>query len=111
MRSPFRRLRFSIVDGYNATMTVARDHADWLDRVDACHRYGTEQIDNGVADGRFAGAWILKRLGLSSPPLVPLVRWNILERVGDTTQGGHRAYYRVKDLEGIGRALHDLGRR
>lgn len=60
-----------------------------------------------------AGSWILERAGtripgLWMPGLKRFVALGILIRTGGS-RGGHRAYYRLADLEGMRRALHECG--
>jgi len=85
-----------------AVLLLGREHPAWLPVVQACY-------EEAARPGRFAGAWVLRRLGQWRPGLRLLVRYGILEKVGETTRGGRRAYYRMPDREGVGRALRELG--
>jgi hypothetical protein len=38
-----------------------------------------------------------------------LQRFGVLEKVGESTRGGDRAYYRMPDPEGVDQALRRLG--
>ena len=42
------------------------------------------------------------------PNLRPLANRGIVEKDGDSTRGGRRAYYRLRDRDALGRALDDL---
>jgi|SRR5438128_6479052 len=64
--------------------------------------------------GEFAGAWVLdeleQRTGQATwlPNLRVLLSYGFLEKVGDSTRGGRRAYYRCVNAQAIGRALTRL---
>ncbi|MHB8556326.1 MAG: hypothetical protein ACYDCB_11860 [Candidatus Dormibacteria bacterium] len=62
----------------------------------------------------FAGRWVLNELHRSGtdgwrPGLRILQRFGVLEKVGASTRGGDRAYYRMPDPEGVDQALRRLG--
>jgi DNA-binding HxlR family transcriptional regulator len=63
----------------------------------------------------FAGSWVLQEWArrTGSPKwkpsgLRPLAAEGLLQRVGDPTRGGHRAYYRMPDRKGVEEALREL---
>jgi hypothetical protein len=86
-------------DGYEAVKRLAQERPDFLEAVKGCYE---------EPEGReFAGKWIVKRLTRGPTSLGPLARRGILESVR-TRRGGRRAYYRVRDREGVGRALREL---
>ncbi len=64
--------------------------------------------------GEFAGAWVLDELEQQTghptwlPNLRVLVSYGFLEKVGESTRGGRRAYYRCVNAEAIGHALSRL---
>ncbi len=64
--------------------------------------------------GEFAGAWVLDELEQQTghptwlPNLRVLVRYGFLEKAGESTRGGRRAYYRCVGAEAIARALTRL---
>ena len=66
-----------------------------------------------IKGGQFAGAWVLesaKRHGVQwVPNLRKLVAYGILEKVGESTRGGRRAYYSMPDANEVERALNDVG--
>lgn len=86
-------------------MRIAQEDPDWLPAVRAAYRQAVTAQRFG---GEFAGAWVLKDLGSWLPNLRLLVRYGILEKT-DLTRGGNRAYYRMPDMEGVRRALEELG--
>ena len=86
---------------------LARDRPDWLPVLHAackvaeeCERYG----------GRFAGRWVLQEAGRWEPGLRVLVGYGLLEKSGDSTRGGRRAYYRMSDWREVRQALERLER-
>src|SRR5260370_39008812 len=64
--------------------------------------------------GEFAGAWVLDELEHRTgkptwlPNLRVLLSYGFLEKVGESTRGGRRAYYRCLNAQAIGRALTRL---
>lgn len=76
-------------------------HGNWGNVVRAAYE---ESLRTEV----FAGAWVVKRVGYF-PSLRPLASCGILEKVGDSTRGGERAYYRMPDPDGVACALRQLG--
>jgi hypothetical protein len=64
--------------------------------------------------GEFAGAWVLDELEQRTgkrtwlPNLRVLLSYGFLEKVGESTRGGRRAYYRCVNAQAIGRALTRL---
>ena len=96
-----------ISSGYNAVQRLARERPDWLPIVEACLEEAKE------TKGGFAGAWVLQRAnkkGITTwfPNLRLLVGYGILKHE-DTTRGGRRAYYTMPDMDGVDRALRELG--
>jgi hypothetical protein len=57
--------------------------------------------------GEFAGSWVLQEMAEQTgerswrPGLRRLVAYGLLEKSGESTRGGRRAYYRMPDREGI----------
>jgi hypothetical protein len=86
--------------GYEAVMRIAKDHPEWMDRVRAAWTLS-------AGGAQFAGKWVNDRTG-DRASLKPLVSWDLLTKTG-TSRGGSRAYYRMRDHDGVGRALSDLG--
>jgi hypothetical protein len=100
------RLR-KVTSGYDAVMIAAKElPAEWLLVIAACSQ---EAQEAEMYSGRFAGAWVVKRAGRWVPSLRPLAVRGIVEKVGETTRGGRRAYYRMADIQGVNKALTQLG--
>ena len=65
--------------------------------------------------GEFAGSWVLEEMKQQTgerawrPGLRRLVAYGLLEKSGESTRGGRRAYYRMLDREGIEQALTEVG--
>jgi hypothetical protein len=69
-----------------------------------------------VSGGQFAGAWVLDEWVRTSRPEVPwkpglrtLATYGLIEKVGESTRGGRRSYYRMPDRAGVDEALKELG--
>jgi hypothetical protein len=95
-------------EGYRAVMRLAGDPSkakQWLPVVVACYQ---EALRVAPLGGEFAGAWVLKALQRWVPNLRVLGSFGILEKSGSTTGGGRRAYYRLRDVGGVRRALSEL---
>jgi hypothetical protein len=91
-----------------AVAALSRERPEWLPVLEAalvvaerCEPYG----------GEFAGAWVLEELKQRAghpiwlPNLRVLISYGFLEKAGESTRGGRRAYYRFTDREAIGRVL------
>jgi hypothetical protein len=92
--------------GYQAVMRLAQERPQLLRvvraslaRAEAAQKFG----------GEFAGAWVVRDLGAWLPGLRSLRAFGVLEKSGESTRGGNRAYYRMPDLEGVREALRELG--
>lgn len=92
-------------------MRLALEQPDWVpvlkaacERAETSERYG----------GEFAGSWVLQHMAKQSgkpvwrPGLRLLVSYGLIEKVGESTRGGRRAYYRMPDRIGVERALAEL---
>jgi len=90
------------MSGYEGTIRLAREkryfnlpfgrgRGDWLRVVKACY-------EEAIGVKVFADSWIADKVGWF-PPLRTLVKYGILEKVGDTVKAGRRAYYRMPDPE------------
>lgn len=99
-------------DTQNAVARLAGEHPDWLPVLRAACAEARKSEPHG---GRFAGAWVLDELGQQTgmrqwrPGLRRLVAYGLLEKAGESTRGGSRAYYRMPDREGVERALAKVG--
>lgn len=65
--------------------------------------------------GQFAGSWVLEEWGRQAKPdiawkpgLRTLATYGLIEKVGESTRGGRRAYYRMTDRAGIDEALKQI---
>lgn len=89
--------------GHVPVMRLAVEDPGWLPLVKAAWEF-SNQFGN-----YFSGKWILgyARAGWF-PNLKPLVTRGILEKESSTA-GGKKAYYRLVDTDGTGRALRELG--
>jgi hypothetical protein len=64
--------------------------------------------------GQFAGRWVLQELTQQTgqpewqPGLRRLVAYRLLEKVGESTRGGRRAYYRMPNRRGVEEALNEI---
>jgi hypothetical protein len=86
---------------YEATIALARERPEWLAVLKTCYLVASKAEP-------FAGSWVFSRHKSSFPSLRTLAAFGLLEKV-DTSRRGKRAYYRMPDREGLGRALEDLG--
>lgn len=96
-------------DSYEAVMTLAADPtrgSKWLPVVAAAYWQARRTAPYG---GRFAGAWVLHDLGGWVPSLRPLAALGIIQKDGESVRGGRRAYYRMRDPDGVWKALRQLG--
>lgn len=84
---------------------LAVEHPNWLPVVAAAARVAERVEESG---GEFAGAWVLSELGGRwVPNLRILVSYELLEKSGESTRGGRRAYYRMPDRAEIVEALRE----
>lgn len=92
------------MSGYAAVKALANEKPDWLSVALVAYR---------VAEGRdyFPGGTVLDAIGgwtQSFPSLRTLAKFGVIEKVW-SSRGGHRAYWRMPDREGVGRGLADQG--
>ena len=98
-------------DVRDAVMALAYEHPEWIPVLQAACSVAEETEQYG---GRFAGAWVLQELERQTgqpqwrPGLRRLVTYGLIEKAGDSTRGGRRAYYRMPDRAGVVRALGAL---
>lgn len=79
-----------------------RGRGDWLEILDACLD-AHDKIDNED----FAGAWVNNRTDYWFPGLSTLKGYGLLEKT-DTTRAGQRAYWKLKDPDGVREVLKEL---
>jgi Helix-turn-helix len=90
------------MSSYDRTMQLAREgNALALGLLNQCYQWVLKQ----GRDHDFAARWILG--GIPVVNLRTLSARGILEKVG-SSRGGHRAYYRMVDPDGVGQALRTL---
>jgi hypothetical protein len=90
-----------------AVRRLAVEHPEWLPVLDAAIAVAKRVEDHG---GEFAGAWVISELASRGgrrwvPNLRLLVTYGLIEKSGESTRGGRRAYYRMTDRAGIEQAL------
>lgn len=92
-------------------MRLAYERPDWLPVARAACAQAEKSEPFG---GQFAGSWVLKELESQTgerpwrPGLRLLVAYGLLEKVGESTRGGRRAYYRMPDRVAVERALAEV---
>jgi len=90
------------MSAYDRTMQLATEgNALALGLLKACYEWVLKQGH----DQDFAARWVLG--GIPVVNLRTLSARGILEKVG-SSRGGHRAYYRMIDPDGVGQALRTL---
>lgn len=94
-------------DSYQAVVALLREFPQWRGVVAAA----LEEAQTINTD-RFAGKWVLDRAQKHGIKWVPnlrkLVAYGILNKEGESTRGGTRAYYSMPDPDGVMRALKDV---
>lgn len=99
------------IDGREAVLRLAAEDPQWLPAVHAALAVAER------SGGEFAGAWILSELQREHaartwyPNFRRLVTFGILAKVGESTRGGQRAYYRIVDMVGVREGLEEVDRR
>jgi hypothetical protein len=97
--------------GSQAVLALAEEHPGprWLRVVRAAY-----EVSRRIDGSAFAGSWVLSELQRSGdldprPGLQVLQRFGIVQKEGESTRGGNRAYYRMPDPAGVAEALNRLG--
>lgn len=94
-----------------AVQRLAYDHPDWVPVLRAACEQARKSEPFG---GQFAGRWVLQEWAQQTgtqqwkPGLRLLVAYGLLEKVGESTRGGRRAYYRMPDRARVEQALKNL---
>jgi hypothetical protein len=94
-----------------AVLRLAYEYPDWVPVLRAACAQARKSEPYG---GQFAGRWVLQELAHETgrpqwqPGLRRLVSYGLLEKVGESTRGGRRAYYRMPDRQGVETALAAL---
>jgi hypothetical protein len=98
-------------EALRAVAALAKERPQWLPVLEAALTVAERAEPYG---GEFAGAWVLDELEQQTghptwfPNLRVLLSYGFLEKVGESTRGGRRAYYRCVGAQAIGRALNRL---
>lgn len=96
-----------------AVRRLAVEHPEWIAVLEAAMAVATR---SDALDAEFAGSWVLKELESRAgrrqwiPNLRLLVTYGILEKSGESSRGGRRAYYRVVNPRAIQDALEQIER-
>jgi hypothetical protein len=99
---------------HQRVMELWHDHPDWVPILEAACAVA-ERVG---PDGEFAGRWVLQeyatrtgRTGVDAwkPGLRRLAAYGLIQKSGESTRGGKRAYYRMQDREEIERTVAELG--
>lgn len=95
-------------NGYNSTIELLKDYPEWRPVVKAAL-----EETKSLKTSRVAGAWILNRAKRNGVHWIPnfrkLVSYGILQKEGESTQGGRRSYYSMPDIQGVEKALKESG--
>lgn len=92
-------------------MRLASERPDWIPVLRAAASRARKSEPYG---GEFAGHWVIRDLQEQSgvklwlPGLRLLVTYRLIEKSGDSTRGGRRAYYRMPNRVAIESALRKL---
>lgn len=94
-------------DVETAVRRLATENPRWLPVLDAAAAVAAEAEPYG---GEFAGSSVVNKLGeRGHPRWIPnlriLVRYGLLEKSGESTRGGSRAYYRMPGRAAVVDAL------
>lgn len=98
-------------EALRAVAALSNERPEWLPVLEATLAVAERAQPYG---GEFAGAWVLdeleQRVGHPTwlPNLRVLLSYGFLEKVGESTRGGRRAYYRCSDPQAIRRVLAQL---
>ena len=92
-------------------MRLASERPDWVPVLQAAVKSARKSEPYG---GEFAGHWVVLQLeqetgsGAWVPGLRLLASYGLIEKSGESTRGGRRAYYRMPDRAGVEQALEQL---
>jgi hypothetical protein len=96
-----------------AVKQLAYEHPDWIPILRAACAQAEKSEPYG---GRFAGRWVLQEVKAQTgndewkPGLRRLVAYGLIDKAGESTRGGRRAYYRMPHRAEVERALRELPR-
>ena len=100
-------LPMTIEQAWDRVSELARERPEWLPILKAACEQAKESEPYG---GRFAGRWVLEKYGSWAPGLRVLVGYGLLEKSGESTRQGRRAYYRMPDWRDVEEAVSRLER-
>jgi hypothetical protein len=95
----------SVEEAWNRVAELVRERPEWLPVLRAACKVAEESEPYG---GRFAGRWVLQEAGHWAPGLRVLASYGLLEKSGQSTRQGRRAYYRMPDWRDVRQALSRL---
>lgn len=90
---------------------LAAERPDWIPVLEAAIAVSDRVEQYG---GEFAGAWVIDELERRSghrtwlPNLRVLQSYGLIEKAGESTQGGRRAYYSMPAKRAVAQALSHL---
>ncbi len=96
---------------HRAVATLATERPGWIPVLEAAIAV-SDRVD--PYGGEFAGAWVLEELERRTghrtwlPNLRVLVSYGLLEKAGESTRRGRRAYYRFASKRSVEEALARL---
>jgi hypothetical protein len=99
------------VDVNRAVGSLIAERPDWIPVLEAAIAVSDKVDPYG---GEFAGAWVIDELERRAghrtwlPNLRPLLTYGLVEKVGESTRGGRRAYYRMPAKKAVAEALSRL---
>ena len=102
----------STMDVQRAIGALVNDRPEWIPVLEAACAVSDRVEAYG---GEFAGAWVIdeleRRTGRPTwlPNLRVLVSYGLIEKAGESSRGGRRAYYRFSAKQSIKEALTRLG--
>ncbi len=84
------------------------EHPEWVEVLRACI-----SVAKRIGGSKVAGSWVYGELKDKQSSFLPnnlrlLVRTGLLQKMGDSTRSGHRAYYLLPDITVIENALDAL---
>jgi len=94
-----------------AVATLAAERPDWIPVLEAAIAVSDRVEPYG---GEFAGAWVIDELERRSghrtwlPNLRVLLSYGLVEKAGESTRGGRRAYYSMPAKRAVVQALSHL---
>lgn len=99
------------VDATRAVGNLIAERPDWIPVLEAAIAVSDKVDPHG---GEFAGAWVIDELERRAghrtwlPNLRVLLTYGLVEKVGESTRGGRRAYYRMPAKKAVAEALSRL---